>query len=592
MQNTPMLSPGIHPAGDLLPEELSVPLNNVVSSAHYGYVYCMQMIQRPDDTWWLASGSGDADVKMWECQPGGGLQYLFTFDELPGATLSLTYRDSLLFAGIQGGQIKVWDLETRSCIRSILAHNSDVMSMAIAGTELYAAGADGMMIRFDSSFDCTATFQAHQFSILSTLMLQQEGGQYSLISAGKRFVKLWNLPRGESAEVTPIRHDVNNVTPSNDGDVMLYGLSKMIAIPTVSDGKHSEDCRQGAHLLKRLVTQMGAEAQLLPTMDGKNPLVLAKFQGQSVGKPRKRVLFYGHYDVQPATEEEWATDPFELSGRNGYLYGRGVADNKGPILAVACAAAALRERRMLDVDLVMVIEGEEEAGSAGFLQAMQKYRDDIGHIDTILLSNSSWVGEDDPCVVFGLRGVIYANLSITSKNADAHSGVDGGAVAEPMLAMVKLLSNIENGCKVNIPGFYDGVSPLGDEEQRYYEAVAKVSDMTVETIAKKWREPTFSVANIRASGPANNTIIPNSVTANVSFRLVPDQVRCVEKVFRASCELTVITLGSRNHRRRIEKALQQCLCRDAERHGSRGEYGVQHESTSFIADVRISHRST
>jgi di- and tripeptidase len=185
---------------------------------------------------------------------------------------------------------------------------------------------------------------------------------------------------------------------------------------------------------------------------------------------------------------------------------------------------------MLDVDLVMVIEGEEEAGSAGFLQAMQKYRDDIGHIDTILLSNSSWVGEDDPCVVFGLRGVIYANLSITSKNADAHSGVDGGAVAEPMLAMVKLLSNIENGGKVNIPGFYDGVSPLGEEEQRYYEAVAKASDMTVETIAKKWREPTFSVANIRASGPANNTIIPNSVTANVSFRLVPDQVRLCRRV--------------------------------------------------------------
>ena len=524
VQQTPLASPGLSPSALALPERLTVPLDNVVSSAHYGYVYCMQTIQRPDDTFWLVSGSGDADVKIWECQPGGGLELLFIFDELPGACLSLAYRDSLLFGGIQGGQIKVWDLETRSCIRTIMAHNSDVMSMAIAGTELYASGANGTILRFDSSFDCSASFQAHQFSVLSTLILAQEGGRYSLISAGKRFVKLWNLPRYESSDSTAIRHDAQSVNPGNDGDVMLYGLSKFISVPTVSDGKHSEDCRQGAHMLKRLVTQMGAEAKLLPTVDGKNPLVLAKFEGQSVSKTRKRVLFYGHYDVQPATEADWDTDPFELSGRNGYLYGRGIADNKGPILAVACAAAALRERRMLDVDLVMVIEGEEEAGSAGFLEAMQKYKDEIGHIDTILLSNSSWVGEDDHCVVFGLRGVIYASLSIKSGSADAHSGVDGGAVAEPMLAMIKLLANIESKGKISIPGFYDGVSPLGAEEKEYYEAVAKVSGMSVDTIAKKWREPTFSVANIRASGPTNNTIIPNSVTANVSFRLVPNQV--------------------------------------------------------------------
>jgi di- and tripeptidase len=491
----------------------------------------MQMLQRPDGDYWLVSGSGDADVKIWECQLEGGLKFLFSFDDLPGAVLSFAYRDSLLFGGLQDGQIKVWDLETRSCIRTIMAHDSDVMSMTIAGTNLYAAGANGTMFCFDSSFDCTATYQAHESAILSTVLVPAEGSRYGLISAGRTRIKIWMLPNAK-VDLHPDRQDDRVVTSSNDGDVMLYGLAKLIEIPTVSDDEHREDCRQGAHLLKRLLTQMGAESRLLASIEGKNPLVMATFKGRDIGKPRKRVLFYGHYDVQPATETDWATNPFELSGRNGYLYGRGIADNKGPILAVACAAAALRERRMLDVDLVMIIEGEEEAGSAGFLQAMRRHKDDIGHVDTILLSNSSWVGEDDPCIVFGLRGVIYANLKISSKNADAHSGVDGGAVEEPMLAMLKLLSNLQAGDKVAVPGFYDDVTPMQEEEKEYYRAVAEISGMTVDTIVKKWREPTFSVANIHASGPANNTIIPQSVIANVSFRLVPNQVSCSDLTYQ------------------------------------------------------------
>lgn len=527
-------------------KSITIPTNNVISSAHYGYIYCMQMINRPDGTWWMVSGSGDADVKIWKCLPSGGLEEVFAFTELPGAVLSLAYRDSLLFGGLQEGQIKVWDLETGSCIRTILAHDSDVMSMAIAGTDLYAAGANGAMFRFDSSFDRTATFQAHQFAILSTVIIPSVDGKYGLISAGRRFIKLWTLPRIHNAIERSSQNGTKLEGPSIDGDMMLYGLAKLIAVPTVSDDAHREDCRQGAHLLKRLLTQMGGESRLLHSIEGKNPLVMAKFQGHdNSGKPRKRVLFYGHYDIQPAREPEWTTDPFELSGRNGYLYGRGVSDNKGPILAVACAAAALRERRMLDVDLVMIIEGEEEAGSAGFVQAMHRHKEDIGHIDTILLSNSSWIGEDDPCVVFGLRGVVYANLNISSKNADAHSGVDGGAVEEPMLAMIKLLSKIEDEGKVKVPKFYNDVASLKEEEKSYYEAVAHISGIPVETVLKKWREPTFSVANILASGPANNTIIPRSVTANVSFRLVPNQsLDDIASDLQAYCQSTFKNLNN------------------------------------------------
>ena len=142
-----------------------------------------------------------------------------------------------------------------------------------------------------------------------------------------------------------------------------------------------------------------------------------------------------------------------------YLYGRGVSDNKGPVLAVACAAAALQERRELDVDVVMLIEGEEEAGSKGFSAIVQQNEHAIGHIDAILLSNSTWIGENDPCVVFGMRGVVYANLVISSEGDDAHSGVDGGAVAEPMFDMVRLLGSLSGADGVHVPGFCE--SSLG-----------------------------------------------------------------------------------------------------------------------------------
>lgn len=310
-----------------LPEKIIVPHDNVVSSAHYGYIYCMTLFKRAGDTMWLVSGSGDSDVKVWECQPHGGLKFLFTFDCLSGAVFSLVSRDDLLFAGLQDGTIKVWDLETKACIRTILAHKSDVLSMSLVGTDLYTASAEGQILRFDASFDCTATFQAHSGAILSTVVVPINEDRFEFITAGHdAYVKLWRLPRMNSRSASAQSADLNVAA---DGDVMLYALSKLVAIPSVSDNAHREDCRQCAHLLRRILTQMGAQASLLPTVEGKNPLVMAKFNGQATSPlARKRVLFYGHYDVQPATEQDWISDPWELSGRNGYLYGRGIADNK------------------------------------------------------------------------------------------------------------------------------------------------------------------------------------------------------------------------------------------------------------------------
>ncbi|WWC90915.1 uncharacterized protein L201_005853 [Kwoniella dendrophila CBS 6074] len=503
-----------HPA-----TEIEIGAGSRIAFAHYGYIYALQVISRPNGTKWLVSGSGDSDVKIWECESGGGLTLVKEFNSLSGGVLSFAVRDSLLYAGLQAGEIVVWDLETGACIRTIEAHDADVLSMSVLGGDVYTAAADGRVLRVNEEFDCTAIWNAHAGTAMSTIIVKgTRSSSWELITTGSdSFVKIWNIEESRSAN-----HD-SELHVEGEGDVMLYALSKLIAVPTISDDQHRESCRQGAHLLKKIFSQLGANSEVLSGEQGKNPLVLATFSGRDTGKPRKRLLFYGHYDVQPADEEKWETNPWELSGRNGYLYGRGVTDNKGPVLAVACAAASLRQRRELDVDLVMIIEGEEEAGSRGFASTVRKHKSDIGHIDAVLLSNSTWIDEEDPCVVFGMRGVVYANLSVSSDVKDLHNGVDGGATTEPMFDMVRVLAALSDKDGVKVPGFYDSVCPPTDEEISFLKDVSSASGRSVEELIRVWRQPSFSIANIGSSGSGNKTVIPQKVSADISMRIVPDQ---------------------------------------------------------------------
>jgi di- and tripeptidase len=279
----------------------------------------------------------------------------------------------------------------------------------------------------------------------------------------------------------------------------------------------------------------------LPAGQGLNPLVLATFYGTETQRSKPRVLFYGHYDVIAAPGQDWDSDPFMLTGRSGYLYGRGASDNKGPIMAMAFAAAELLFRRSLDIDLVFLIEGEEECGSSGFSDTVLKHKDAIGRIDSILLSNSTWIAEEPPCVTYGLRGVVRVSLEISSGHPDMHSGIEGGAQVEPMLDMVKLLSTLTNkDNKVRVPGFCqypdlsfvfclmlasidDQVRSLTEEEGILYEKLSVITNQPASALSARWREPALTIHNIEVSGPKNATVIPGTVAAQISIRIVPDQ---------------------------------------------------------------------
>ncbi|KAG0310145.1 hypothetical protein BGZ99_000638, partial [Dissophora globulifera] len=331
-------------------------------------------------------------------------------------------------------------------------------------------------------------------------------------------------------------------------DVMLYALEKWIAMPTVSGvPSQLEECRRGAKFLKAVLQQLGAESRLIPGAPGHNPLVYGQFSARSkAAESRTRplnVLIYGHYDVIAADSKKWDYPPFKLTGKDGYLYGRGASDNKGPILACIFAASELQEEQQLDVNVKFLIEGEEENGSVGFFQAVEQNIELFQEADVILLSNSYWLGEDIPCLTYGLRGVIHSSLTINSQNVDLHSGVDGGAVSEPLIDMVKVLSELVNPDRTaKIPGFYDCIRPLTSHEDALYDPIVEdmfnnpsgqrhwdplATGVTKEELKKKlmarWRNPSLTIHQVDVSGPKNRTVIPRSAKASVSMRVVPDQ---------------------------------------------------------------------
>ncbi|OCH91138.1 Zn-dependent exopeptidase [Obba rivulosa] len=536
---------------------------NVIYSAHYGYIYCMALALREEgrpmgaftaDTplastardMYLVTGSGDATVKLWQVSSSNCVPTLLhTFDCTIGAVLAVEVHNDTVFAGCQDGYVKIWDLETRTLVRSlIVAENVDILSLSILGTDLYTCAANGEIQRWSSSFDMVASWHGHDGIVLASTItdisssasdrsaLDNHGTSCALLTGGNdNCIKVWEVEvptvqeMGKGSSISRFKR--SNGLPSSGGidETMVYALSKFISIPSVSNSaSHREDCRQAAIWLRKCLTQLGADASVLPTGESTNPMVLATFRGTETKPGKPRILFYGHYDVISAPPIGWTSDPFSLSGRNGYLYGRGATDNKGPIMAIACAAANLLARRALDIDLVLLVEGEEEAGSGGFVEAVRKHKDLIGPIDAILVSNSTWIAEDTPCITYGLRGVIHCNVEISSGGSDLHSGVEGGAVVEPMHDMLKLLGAlIDDNNRVIIPGFYDHVRVLSSEEQQSYTVLAGITQTPASSLAARWRDPSLTVHNIEISGPKNSTVIPASVKAHVSVRIVPDQ---------------------------------------------------------------------
>jgi acetylornithine deacetylase/succinyl-diaminopimelate desuccinylase-like protein len=314
-------------------------------------------------------------------------------------------------------------------------------------------------------------------------------------------------------------------------------LDEFLRIPSVSaKSEHDGDTRRAAEWLSRRLADAGLSSQLVETTW--HPIVLAEWRG-APGAPT--VLIYGHYDVQPPEPlDEWESPPFEPTVRDGRLYGRGTADDKGQLyMHVKALESYLATGGSLPVNVIVVAEGEEEVGSPSFAPFLEAHRKRLD-CDVVVISDTGMFAEDLPSLGFSLRGLAYFEIHVTAAKSDLHSGEYGGAVPNPGNALAAILASLHTSDgRVAVEGFYDDVLDW-DEETRAqirslphddgaYRAELGVGALTGEkgydTLERLWIRPTCDVNGILCgyTGEGAKTVLPNRAMAKVSFRLVPDQ---------------------------------------------------------------------
>jgi acetylornithine deacetylase/succinyl-diaminopimelate desuccinylase-like protein len=318
----------------------------------------------------------------------------------------------------------------------------------------------------------------------------------------------------------------------------LEDLFAFLRFPSIStDSRNAGDVRACADWLVAKLTGMGLTTTLHPT-EG-HPIVVAKNEHQP---GRRTVLIYGHYDVQPVDPLAlWTTPPFEPEIRGGKIWARGATDNKGQMLShILGVEKTLKEKGELPVNLTFLFEGEEEIGSpnlAPFLRA----NTEMLKCDVIAISDTGMVAPGVPTLGYGLRGIACCEVILRGPARDLHSGLFGGAVANPATAIARLVASLhdEHG-KVMIEGFYDDVKPLEAWEREMWAKVPGVSDEDYLKVTgsgslfgeegysaaeRAWARPTAEINGIGGGyqGEGSKTVIPAEAMAKFSFRLVPNQ---------------------------------------------------------------------
>lgn len=319
----------------------------------------------------------------------------------------------------------------------------------------------------------------------------------------------------------------------------LEELKDYLRIPSIStDPSYKAEVLRCSRFLEEKMRAAGLTTEIIETAG--NPLVYAEWTG-APGKPT--ILFYGHYDVQPADPLElWRNPPFEPTIEGDNIVARGATDDKGQSFAhLKAVAATLAERGRLPINVKFIIEGEEESGGAAIEHFVTH---DAGRklaCDAVFVSDSSMYAPGLPALLYGLKGLVYMEIKVIGPNHDLHSGSYGGAVTNPLNALghvISRLHDVKTG-RVLIPGFYDDVRPLAgwerDEfanlpfDEEGYRADLDVPKLVGEegytTLERVWARPTCDVNGIFGGymGQGAKTVLPSWGGAKVSMRLVPDQ---------------------------------------------------------------------
>ncbi|MDR3267358.1 MAG: dipeptidase [Tannerella sp.] len=312
---------------------------------------------------------------------------------------------------------------------------------------------------------------------------------------------------------------------------------ELLRIPSVSSKhEHKADMLVCAEKWKELLLKSGATRAEVMETEG-NPVVYAE---RPVSPEAKTVLVYGHYDVMPPEPLElWKSQPFEPEVRDGRVYARGADDDKGQAMVQVKGFETALQAGDLQCNVKFLFEGEEEIGS-GSLEAFCETNRELLKADIILVSDTSMINEETPSLTTGLRGLAYWEIEVTGPNRDLHSGHFGGAVANPINVLCKLIADItdENG-RITVPHFYDDVEELSAaekemlskapfDEEKYKQAIeveALFGEKGYSTLERNSCRPSFDVCGIWGgyTGEGSKTVLPSKACAKLSCRLVPHQ---------------------------------------------------------------------
>ena len=317
----------------------------------------------------------------------------------------------------------------------------------------------------------------------------------------------------------------------------LEELFDLLRIPSISaDSRFAGDVRRAAEFVREKLLEAGCDTAQIEETSG-HPIVY----GEKIVDPNlPTVLVYGHYDVQPSVPDDlWTTPPFDPQVRDGKIYARGSCDDKGQMYMHVKAFEVMAATGNLHCNVKFMIEGEEEVGSNNLGDFCRNNRERLA-ADVILISDTSMIANDIPSIDVGLRGLSYVEVEVTGPNRDLHSGVYGGAVANPINVLCSMIAGMHDENRhITIPGFYDDVNELSADERaelnkapfdlEAYKQDLDISDVMGEkgftTLERTGIRPTLDVNGIWGGyiGEGAKTVLPSKAYAKISMRLVPNQ---------------------------------------------------------------------
>jgi acetylornithine deacetylase/succinyl-diaminopimelate desuccinylase-like protein len=332
-------------------------------------------------------------------------------------------------------------------------------------------------------------------------------------------------------------HDKIKSYIDKNQDRFIDELKDLLRIPSVSaDPEFKDDVFEAAEFIQEKLTEAGADkVEVCPTAG--YPIVY----GEKMIDPSKpTVLVYGHYDVQPADPYElWTSPPFEPVIKDGKIYARGACDDKGQMYMHLKAFEFMMKNDCLPCNVKFMIEGEEEVGSANLGTFIKENKEKLA-ADVILISDTSMLSVENPSITVGLRGLAYLEVEVVGPNRDLHSGVYGGAVANPINILSRMIASLQddNGT-ITIPGFYDDVLAVPAEEQEAMKNIPFNLDeykkhLDIEAIGGEQEYSVYEKTSVRPTldvngiwggyiGEGAKTVLPSKANAKISMRLVPNQ---------------------------------------------------------------------